>query len=110
MPATGYPTVIMQHGLSSSRDFMMTMANRFTSQGWLVVAIDSVTFGARAPEAKFRVDTANNFGGPGATYTGPDGFADEPTNGSTDMFGGLQNIVAICDQFRQAGFDTAQLV
>jgi dienelactone hydrolase len=106
MPSTGYPTVIVQHGLSGSREYILDLANTFAKKGWLVAGIDSVTFGARAPEAMYTTDTGNEWGG---TYKGPDGFADQE-NGSTDLFGGLQNILAIRDQFRQAGFDTAQLV
>ena len=87
----------------------MALANVFAAQGWMVAAIDSVTFGARAPEASNTVDTANDFAGPGSTYNGPDGFADTE-NGSTDFFGGLLDIAAIGDQFREAGFDTAQVV
>ena len=94
MPAGGYPTVIVQHGLSSSRAFELALANVLAAQGWLVAAIDSVTFGARATEPTNNADAKNNFGGPGSTYTGPDGFADVE-NGSTDFFGGLQNILAI---------------
>jgi hypothetical protein len=112
MPATGYPTVIVQHGLSASRDFILALANTFAAKGWMVVGIDSVTFGARAAEPALQIDHVSNYGGAGttATYNGPDGFADEPTNGSSDLFGGLQSVLAIRDQFRQAGFDTAQLV
>jgi hypothetical protein len=106
MPANGYPTVILQHGLSGSREWIMGLANVFATEGWMVVGIDSVTFGARAPEPSLQVDSANEFGG---SYTGPDGFADVE-NGSTDFFGSLLNVLAIGDQFRQAGFDTAQLV
>ena len=106
MPAAGYPTVIVQHGLSGSREYILDLANTFAKKGWLVAGIDSVTFGARAPEASNTVDATNQFGG---TYKGADGFADTE-NQSTDLFGGLQNILAIRDQFRQAGFDTAQLV
>jgi dienelactone hydrolase len=109
MPAGGYPTVIFQHGLSGSRSGMMALANVFAQQGWLCAAIDSVTFGARAPEPANTVDTGNNFAGTGSTYTGPDGFADTE-NGSTDFFGGLLSVAAMADQFREAGFDTAQVV
>lgn len=115
MPSTGYPVVIFQHGLGGSREDMLTLANPLCQKGWMVVAIDSVTFGARAPETGFQVDKVNNFGGPGSTYTGPDGIADAVgnppvTNGSTDLFGTLIDIGAIRDQFRQASLDTAQLV
>jgi dienelactone hydrolase len=115
MPSTGYPVVIFQHGLGGSRGDMMDLANPFCAKGWMVAAIDSVTFGARAAEAPFQVDNVNNFGGPGSTYRGPDGIADAignppATNGSTDLFGTLIDIGAIRDQFRQAALDTAQLV
>lgn len=115
MPSTGWPVVIFQHGLGGSRGDMLTIANPLCQQGWMVAAIDSITFGARAPEKKFQVDQVNDFGGPGSTYTGPDGIADAVgnppgTNGSSDLFGGLIDIGAIRDQFRQASLDTAQLV
>jgi hypothetical protein len=123
MPAAGYPTVIVQHGLSGSRAYLLDLANVFAAQGWLVAGIDSVTFGARASEPQFHVDQISAWqGSPGAVYKGPDGLADpvnqsgQPdltngaTNGSFDCFGGLQNILAVRDQFRQAGYDTAQLV
>lgn len=115
MPSTGYPVVIFQHGLGGSRQDFMDVANPLCQKGWMVAAIDSITFGARAPEAAFQVDKVNNFGGPGSTYSGADGFADPvgnppATNGSSDLFGGLIDIGAIRDQFRQAALDTAQLV
>lgn len=114
MPANGYPTVIYQHGLSGSRDDMMDIANPLCNQGWMVVAIDSVTFGARAPEAMWQVDKTSDFASsPGATYSGPDGFGDAIKglhNGSDDLFGNLLDVGAVRDQFRQAEIDTAQLV
>lgn len=118
MPASGYPVVIAQHGLSSSRAYMMALANTFAKKGWMTVAIDSVTFGARANDPKFQVDTTSDWAkAPGATYDGPDGMADlvgddvrKERAGSFDLFGGLKNILAMRDQVRQASFDTAQLV
>lgn len=116
MPSTGWPVVIFQHGLGGSRQDMLTLANPLCQQGWMVAAIDSITFGARAPEPGYQVDKVNNFGGPGSTYMGPDGLADPvgspnpATNGSSDLFGGLIDIGAIRDQLRQASLDTAQLV
>lgn len=116
MPAAGYPAVIVQHGLGGSRAYMMTLANRFASKGWVAVAIDSVTFGARANEAKFLVDTTTDYASaPGAKYDGPDGLSDAVDDpparaGSFDLFGGLKNLVALRDQLRQAELDTAQLV
>ena len=120
MPASGWPVVIAQHGLGQSRSFVMSLANTYAARGWATVAIDSVTFGARAPEAMYQVDLTNTFvADPGATYTGPDGFADlvganaiaaGSTNGATDFFGGLKNLGAIRDQLRQAMIDAVELV
>ena len=89
------------------------LANTFCKNGWMVAAIDSVTFGARAPEAEYQVDQHSIWAkAPGAKYDGPDGLAD-PVNGSFnglgDLFGTLLNIGALRDQLRQAEFDTAQL-
>ena len=109
MPASGYPIVIAQHGLSSTRHWAFDLANTFCKNGWMVAAIDSVTFGARAPEAQYQVDQHSIWGG---TYDGPDGLADQINgsfNGSGDLFGGLLNIGALRDQLRQAELDTAQL-
>jgi dienelactone hydrolase len=115
MPASGYPVVILQHGLSSSRTYMMALANAMCAKGWAVAAIDSLTFGARAVDRKFQTDVGTDWSkAPGATYDGPDGFADPDStgarNGSFDLFGGLKNIGALRDQMRAAPLDTATLV
>lgn len=114
MPATGYPTVIYQHGLGGSRESIFQMANTLCKAGWMVVAIDSITFGARAPEAEYQVDKISDFSSaPGATYAGPDGFGDAVKgahNGSNDLFGNLLDLGAVRDQFRQAELDTTELV
>lgn len=114
MPATGYPTVIVQHGLNGSRAYLLTLANRFASKGWMAVAIDSVTFGARSPEAKFKLDATTDYTTrPGATWKGGDGINDA-SNGdhgdSFNFFGGLKNLLALRDQLRQAELDTVQVV
>jgi dienelactone hydrolase len=119
MPPAGYPVVIIQHGLSGSRQYMMATANRFCSRGWMAVAIDSVTFGPRAPDPKYAVDTGTDYAAaPGVKYTGPDGISDAivignapPARaGSFEFFGGLKNIGSLRDQLRQAEIDTAQVV
>ncbi|MEO6573217.1 MAG: hypothetical protein ABIP89_05225, partial [Polyangiaceae bacterium] len=106
MPAGGYPTVILQHGLSSSRTYLLYLANTFANKGWIVASIDSVTFGARAADPRFLADTTTNYvGAPGVGYDGPDGFADTfngSTNGPGDFFGGLLNLGAFRDQLREA--------
>ncbi len=114
MPASGYPVVIVQHGLSSSREYLLTLANTFGRAGWASVAIDSVTFGARTADPTLQVDAGTDYEkAPGVTYKGPDGLSDTVNGSRTgpfDFFGGLKNIAALRDQLRQAGLDTAQLV
>jgi dienelactone hydrolase len=105
MPANGFPTVIIQHGLGQERSFILTLADTFAKQGWASVAIESVTFGARAAEMANTVDAKSVFPwSANAAYNGPDGFVDVP-NGSTDFFGGLKDIGAIRDQMRQSILD-----
>ena len=114
MPASGYPTVIVQHGLNGSRDYLLALANRFASKGWMAVAIDSITFGARSTDPRYRTDTSTDYASaPGATYKGGDGINDAIAgeHGSAlDFFGGLKNLLALRDQLRQAEIDTASLV
>ncbi|MGD0528745.1 MAG: hypothetical protein ABSE49_26650 [Polyangiaceae bacterium] len=116
MPAGGYPTVIYQHGLDGSREDFLDVANPLCNAGWMVAAIDSITFGARAPEPQWQVDEASDFSAsPGATYMGPDGFGDADAktgahNGSFDLFGNLLDLGAVRDQMRQAEIDTTELV
>lgn len=114
MPPGGYPAVIVQHGLNGSRAYLLTLANRIASMGWMAVAIDSVTFGARSPEAKYRLDATTDYvAAPGATYKGGDGIndADNGEHGeSFNFFGGLRNLLALRDQLRQASLDTVQVV
>lgn len=113
MPVGGYPTVIVQHGLGASREYLVDVANLFCAQGYLVVGIDSITFGARATEPQFQVDQTTDYvKAPGAKYDGPDAIADNTPQGRnppTDLFGNFQNLGAFRDQLREAALDTAQL-
>jgi dienelactone hydrolase len=105
VPANGFPTVIIQHGLGQERSFLLTLADTFAKQGWATVAIESVTFGARAAEAANTVDAKSVFPWSAtAAYNGPDGFVDVP-NGVDDFFGDLTDIGAIRDQMRQSVLD-----
>ena len=114
MPPGGYPAVIVQHGLNGSRDYLLSMANHIASKGWMAVAIDSVTFGARGADPKYLVDaTSDNAKAPGAVYAGGDGINDlvaGERGGSFDFFGSLKNLLALRDQLRQAALDTVSLV
>ena len=110
VPASGFPTVIVQHGLSGDRSLILSVANTFAKQGWATVAIESTTFGARASEAPSTVDAKTIFAwSSGPAYTGPDGFVDVP-NGSTDFFGGLRSLGAVRDHMRQSVLDMGSAV
>jgi dienelactone hydrolase len=105
VPPNGFPTIIIQHGLGQDRSYMLGLADTFAKKGWASVAIESVTFGARASEAADTVDAKSIFPWSAtAAYNGPDGFVDKP-NGSNDFFGGLEDIGAIRDQMRQSVLD-----
>lgn len=114
MPPGGYPAVIVQHGLNGSRDYLLAHANHIASKGWVAVAIDSVTFGARGADPNFHADATSDYANaPGATYKGGDGINDlykGERGGSFDFFGSLKNLLALRDQLRQAALDTVSLV
>jgi dienelactone hydrolase len=110
VPAKGFPTVIVQHGLSGDRSIVLSVANTFAELGWATVGIESVTFGARATGAANIVDSKSTFPWSAIPlYTGPDGFVDEP-NGSTDFFGGLRSLGAVRDHMRQSVLDIGSAV
>ncbi len=111
VPAGGFPTVVLQHGLSQDRSLILAFANTFAQKGWATIAIESVTFGARAPNAAKVADAKAGFpwsAGNGG-YDGPDGFVDE-ANGSSDFFGGLQSLGGCRDQMRQSVLDLASAI
>jgi hypothetical protein len=111
VPPGGFPVVVFQHGLSQDRSLLLAVANTYAQKGWATVAIEPVTFGARAPEAANTVDAKAGFewSGAGGAYDGPDGFVDQ-RNGSGDFFGGLQSLGGCRDQMRQSVLDLATLI
>jgi hypothetical protein len=109
VPATGFPTVILQHGLGSDRSYMLALANTFAKRGWASVAIESVTFGARSVSPA-PVDEASTFEWSAtAAYSGPDGFVDDPAPANA-FFGTLKHLAALRDQMRQSVLDIGTLV
>ena len=75
----------------------MDIANVLCTQGWMVAAIDSVTFGARASEAEYQQDTLSDWSGaPAATYAGPDGFADPVDRRATRRRAARRTARSIC--------------
>lgn len=111
MPASGWPTLVVQHGMGNSRAYLLDLMNEVAKAGILAVAVDSLTFGARSSDPAAQMDQHTAFeSAPGATYKGPDGLSDAPPTATTDLFGQLQNVGAFRDQLRQASIDTSQLV
>jgi hypothetical protein len=104
-PKSGYPVVIIQHGLQSDKSFIFSLANVFAKKGWASVAIDAITFGARAVNPADAVDQVSNFKwSPKAKYSGPDGFVDKPAD-TLGFFGYFLSFGAARDQLRQAAID-----
>ncbi len=122
MPANGYPCVIVAHGSPGSRaEAFMKLANTFAAKGWIVAGIDAVTEGARSLDAKYQVDLHTDWeSSPGATYVGPDGFADNVDPNGPPLANGRDpglnllatglNFGAARDQLREIEIDSSQLV
>lgn len=110
VPAAGFPTVILQHGLQGDRSFLLTLANTYARQGWATVAIEAVTFGARSDTPTFTVDAEASFpwSAQAGAYAGPDGLVD--TNASAiAFFGNFTGFGAMRDQLRQSAVDFGAL-
>lgn len=112
-PASGWPVMIFQHGITRNRTDMLALADTMASIGVAVVAIDlplhgltdtqspfyigNTPFGAVASERTFNVDyTDNASGAPGA-----DGMID----GSGAHYINLQNLLVSRDNVRQGVAD-----
>ena len=111
-PATGWPVVIFQHGITGNRSHALAVAATLASQGFAVVSIDlplhglpsdsplaisNTPFGAIASERTFNVDYVNNATG----APGSDGIADD----SGTHFINLSSLLTSRDNLRQAVAD-----
>ncbi|MEZ5545923.1 MAG: hypothetical protein R3F10_12175 [Lysobacteraceae bacterium] len=111
-PATGWPVVIFQHGITGNRTHALAVAQTLASQGFAVVAIDlplhglppesplaigNSPFGAIAKERTFDVDYVNNQTG----AAGPDGIPDD----SGTHFINLTSLLTSRDNLRQGVAD-----
>jgi hypothetical protein len=104
-PPSGWPVVIVQHGLQSDKSFLFAFANVLAKKGWASVAIDAITFGARAVSPADAVDQTTRFPWTAtAAYAGPDGFVDKQA-GTLAFFGNFLSFGAARDQLRQAALD-----
>jgi pimeloyl-ACP methyl ester carboxylesterase len=116
-PATGWPVVIFNHGITRNRTDMLAISTAYASIGYAVVAIDqplhglsstspfyieSTPFGPIASERTFDVDLINNTTG----APGPDGRVDS----SGAHFINLGSLLSSRDNNRQAQADLLQLV
>lgn len=109
MPAGGYPVVVIQHGLQGDRSFLLALANTFAHEGWLSVAIEADTFGARSATPSFHTDDKARFGWSETSgYAGPDGLVDQNAN-ALALFGEMINFGATSAQFRQSVVDFGTL-
>jgi dienelactone hydrolase len=109
VPATGFPAVVIQHGLGGDRSYLLSMANTFAKRGWATVAIESVTFGARSADPATGDAVSGFEWSTTSGYDGPDGFVDDPAS-ATAFFGSLKNLGALRDQMRQSVLDIGTLV
>jgi len=113
-PATGWPIIIYQHGITRDRSDAFAVAGALASQGFAVVAIDAPLHGitsatsplniantpfaaAGARERTFNVDYVNNTTG----APGPDGVVDS----SGTHFINLGSLLTSRDNIRQAAAD-----
>ncbi len=109
MPASGFPVVVLQHGLQGDRSFILALANTFARHGWATAAIESVTFGSRSADPADTVDAKSTFAWSGkAKYSGPDGFVDTDAS-ALAFFGELEDFGAPRDQLRQSVVDVGSL-
>jgi dienelactone hydrolase len=109
MPPSGFPVVILQHGLQGDRSFLLSLANTFAKRGWATAAIEAPTFGTRAVDASSTVDQKSIFPWSSSpAYVGPDGFVDSPAIAFA-FFGEFINFGATRDQLRQSAIDLGSL-
>lgn len=120
-PASGWPVVIFQHGITRNRTDMLAVADGLSRAGFVVVSIDlplhgitdatspfyrNQLFAAAAPalvtgERTFDLDLENN----STMAPGPDGV----TDGSGTYFINLNSLITSRDNLRQSVLDLLTL-
>ncbi len=113
-PATGYPTVVFQHGITRSKGDVFAMAGSLTGQQYAVVAIDAALHGSRAvrisnaANANPKLDCSNVVNQPLGPRPdlGPDPTAH--TNCYAPIFS--SDLAATRDGFRQSILDLQQVI
>jgi len=116
MPATGWPVVIFQHGITRNRTDMLAIADTMASVGYAVIAqdlplhgltdptdpsyafyVEDTPFAPLAQERTFDMDLSNNETG----APGPDGITDSSGNYTIN----LTNLLVSRDNLRQGVAD-----
>ncbi len=93
MPESGWPVVILQHGITSNKESMLAITGALSSQGFATIAIDHPLHGARG----FTQET------PDRTLT-----FNASTNSATDYMN-LSNLLVTRDNLRQSIADKLAL-
>lgn len=88
MPANGWPVVIMQHGITTQKESMLTLTAQLSLQGFATVAIDHPRHGERGVD----VDVDGN-----------DDF--NATSGSVLSYMNLSSLLVARDSLRQSSAD-----
>ena len=111
-PASGWPVLIFQHGITRNRTDILALADTMASVGYAVIGIDlplhgvtdntnpfyigNTPFGAVATERTFDIDFTGADGSPG-----PDGVIDS----SGSLYINLSNLLVSRDNLRQGSAD-----
>ena len=130
-PPTGYPVVMVQHGLGGSRATeICKLANQLCAEGYVIAAMDAAQHGDRYDISNMNpvlfallqaflestgifitpsaVDLEPNFPG---SLEGPDGWPDGSVDGSiVGVVAGMMNYPAFRDNIRQTIVDQMQFV
>ncbi len=107
MPATGWPTSIMMHGLGGGKEMMLSMAGSNAYAGVATVAIDMPLHGKRSFDANG--DGVYDVSATDVSYGAVVGTPDAFTNGNTLAFVNVASSLTARDNFRQAIVDNLAL-
>ena len=88
MPAGGWPVVIMQHGITTQKESMLTLTAQLSLQGFATVAIDHPRHGERGIDVD--VDGTDDF---------------NATSGSVLSYMNLSSLLVARDSLRQSSAD-----
>ncbi len=103
-PSSGWPVIIIQHGLGGHRSTTLGLAEIAAEHGFAVIGIDAVDHGLRWNET----DAVFNFTGAPGSDGLPDGALGNAVN--FGFFEAFSSIAAVRDNFRQTYVDLMMLV